>query len=78
VNQRYGRRPVVLTTNKPFGEWNEVFPNASCAVTLIDRLIHKSEVIAIDGASYRLHEAQERAAAKAKERRGRSTGKGRN
>ena len=38
-----------MTTNKPFGEWNQVFPNAACVVTLVDRLVHRSEILAIDG-----------------------------
>ncbi len=69
ITRRYqAQRPVVLTTNKPFGEWNQVFPNAACVVTLIDRLLHRSEIIALEGESYRLKEAQERAARKAKSR----------
>ena len=43
-----------MTTNKPFGQWHEVFPNASCVVSLIDRLVHRCEVVAIEGESYRL------------------------
>jgi DNA replication protein DnaC len=38
VTRRYQTRPILLTTNKVFGEWNQVFPNAACVVTLIDRL----------------------------------------
>lgn len=60
VTSRYQERSIVLTTNKPFSEWNEVFPNAACVVTLIDRLIHKAEIIQIEGESYRLKEAKER------------------
>ena len=37
INRRYERKSVVLTTNRPFKEWNEVFPNAACIVTLLDR-----------------------------------------
>lgn len=36
VNRRYERKPLILTTNRPFREWNEVFPNATCIVTLLD------------------------------------------
>jgi DNA replication protein DnaC len=54
VTQRYLQRSVVITTNKSFEEWNEVFPNAACVVTLIDRLIHKAEIATIDAESYRL------------------------
>ena len=62
ITRRYQQKPTVLTTNKPFGEWNQVFPNAACVVTLVDRLVHRSEILNIAGPSYRLKEAQERAA----------------
>lgn len=62
VNQRYEQRSTLITTNRPFSEWNEVFPNAACVVSLIDRLVHHSEIIAIEGQSYRMKEAQEQAA----------------
>jgi len=62
INQRYEQRSTLVTTNRPFGEWNEVFPNAACVVSLIDRLVHHSEVIAIEGKSYRMKEAREQAA----------------
>jgi hypothetical protein len=40
VTRRYdGPRSIVLSTNKPFAEWSEVFPHAACTVTLIDRLL---------------------------------------
>jgi DNA replication protein DnaC len=61
ITRRYEEKTIVLTTNKPFSEWNEVFPNSACLVTLIDRLIHKSEIVVIEGESYRLKEARERA-----------------
>ena len=61
VTRRYeADKPIIVTTNKPFGEWGEVFPNAASVVTLVDRLIHRSEVVHIDGDSFRLREAQER------------------
>jgi DNA replication protein DnaC len=68
ITRRYQQRATVLTTNKSFGEWNEVFPNAGCVVTLVDRLVHRSEILAIAGDSYRLKEAQERAAQRASKR----------
>ena len=69
VSRRYkDKRAIVLTTNKAFNEWPEVFPNAACVVTLVDRLVHRAEVIQIEGSSYRLREAKDRAAAKAKRR----------
>lgn len=68
VTRRYQERSILLTTNKPFGEWNQVFPNAACVVTLVDRLLHRAEIVALAGKSYRLKEAQERSARKAKSR----------
>ena len=68
VTRRYDRKPTLITTNKPFAEWNEVFPSATCVVTLVDRLIHHAEIVHIEGESYRLKEAKEQAARKAKDR----------
>lgn len=64
VSRRYEHKSSVVTTNRPFAEWGQVFPNAPCVVSLIDRLIHHAEIIAIDGESYRLKEACERAEAR--------------
>jgi DNA replication protein DnaC len=64
VNRRYERKPVILTTNRPFKEWNEVFPNATCIVTLLDRLLHHADVTVIDGDSYRLRESELETAAR--------------
>lgn len=61
ITRRYEEKPIILTTNKPFPEWNQVFPSSTSVVTLIDRLIHKSEIIKIDADSFRLREARERA-----------------
>ena len=58
----------MLTTNKAFKQWNEVFPSSGCVVSLIDRLVHRAEIVTIDGESYRLKEARERAKEKAKAR----------
>jgi DNA replication protein DnaC len=68
ITWRYQACPVILSTNKPFGEWNQVFPNAGCVVTLVDRLMHKAEILTLAGKSYRLKEAQERAARNAQSR----------
>ena len=69
ITQRYQQRSTIITTNKSFEEWNDVFPNAACVVTLIDRLIHKAELIQIEGESYRLKEAKERALKRANKRK---------
>jgi len=66
ISRRYEVKPTIVTTNKTFSEWGEVFPNASCVVSLVDRLIHHSELIVLEGASYRMKEAKERAAEKKK------------
>jgi len=68
VTRRYQTRPILLTTNKAFGEWNQIFPNAACVVALIDRLLHRAEIVALEGMSYRLKEAKERTERKAKAR----------
>ncbi len=69
VRRRYEQwRAILLPTNKVFGEWGEVFPSASCVSTLIDRLLHRAEIVVLEGESYRLKEAKERAAQKAKQR----------
>ena len=68
--RRYQNRSTLITTNRPFAEWREVFPNAACVVSLIDRLIHNAEIVAIDGESYRLKEARERTELRTRQRRG--------
>lgn len=62
VSRRYQNKSTVVTTNRAFADWGEVFPNAACVVSLIDRLMHRAEVVRIDGESYRAKEAQEREA----------------
>jgi len=68
VSRRHEQRPILLTTNKPFAEWNEVFPNASSVTALVDRLLHRAEIVKIEGESYRAKEAKERATEKARQR----------
>jgi DNA replication protein DnaC len=70
VTRRYdAQKPLLLSTNKAFSEWSEVFPHAACVVTLVDRLIHRAEVVEIEAESYRLKEAKELSAARTKQRR---------
>jgi DNA replication protein DnaC len=76
VTRRYQEKSTIVSTNRAFAQWNETFPNASSVVTLVDRLIHRSEIVEIDGESYRRKEALERAETRAKERRARKRGKG--
>lgn len=58
VTRRYEQKSIVLTTNLAFRDWHTIFPNASCAVGLIDRLTHHAALIKITGESYRLREAE--------------------
>ena len=60
VTRRYESKPTIVTTNIKFEEWPKMFPNAACVVTLIDRLIHHSDIVAIDADSYRQKEAAEK------------------
>ena len=74
VTRRYDtQKPVLLSTNKAFSEWSEVFPHAACVVTLVDRLIHRAEVIDIEAESYRLKEAKELTVARTKRRSKKTT-----
>ena len=58
VSRRYEHRSILITTNLPFKRWDTIFPNASCAVALIDRLTHHAEILAIEGDSYRRRDAE--------------------
>lgn len=69
INRRYENKPTIVTTNRPFSEWGEVFPSASCVVSLVDRLIHHSEIVVLEGESYRMKEAKERAIKKKAKRK---------
>jgi DNA replication protein DnaC len=68
VNRRYERRSLIVTTNRGFKEWNEVFPNASCIVTLVDRITHHADVTKFEGESYRLRESELESAARRKKK----------
>ena len=69
ISRRYEQRSTLVTTNRPFAQWGEVFPNAACVVSMVDRLVHNAEIIAIEGESYRLKEARERSERRARSRR---------
>jgi DNA replication protein DnaC len=66
ISRRYELKPTLVTTNRPFAEWSEVFTNAACVVSIVDRLVHHSEILVIEGESYRMREAKERAGRKKK------------
>jgi DNA replication protein DnaC len=54
ASSRYERASLIVTSNKPFGRWGEVFGDDVVAAAMIDRLVHHAEVIALKGDSYRL------------------------
>ena len=60
VSQRYEKKSTCITTNKPIPDWRDIFPNATCVVSIVDRLLHHSEILTIEGDSFRLKEAMER------------------
>lgn len=66
ISQRYEKKSTFITTNKAFTEWGEIFPNAACVVSIIDRLVHHSDIVNIDADSYRLKEAKEKQQQKTK------------
>lgn len=73
VSRRYEEKSTLITTNRTFSEWSEVFPNAACVVSLVDRLVHHSEILSIEGESYRLKEAKEHQQQQAASRKKRKT-----
>ncbi|MFW5421020.1 IS21-like element helper ATPase IstB [Nocardiopsis sp. CNT-189] len=54
VSNRYERASLIVTSNKAFGRWGEVFGDDTVAAAMIDRMVHHAEVIALKGDSYRL------------------------
>lgn len=68
INRRYEHRSVVMTTNRAFKEWNQIFPHAGCIVTLLDRLTHHADITVIEGQSYRIRESEQEAAVRRKKK----------
>ena len=54
VSNRYERASMIVTSNKPFSKWGEIFGDDMAATAMIDRLIHHSEILSLKGDSYRL------------------------
>ena len=57
---RYEKRSTIMTSNKSFGQWQQIFGDAVIATAILDRLLHHCTVINIAGDSYRLKEFKER------------------
>ena len=53
INKRYEKNSTIITTNKPFSKWGELFGDNMIANAILDRLLHHSHVINITGKSYR-------------------------
>lgn len=60
MSQRYLKTSIILTTNRGVGSWGEVLGDTTVAAAMLDRLLHRSVVINLDGDSYRLREHQAR------------------
>ena len=56
VSARYERASLIVTRNKPFSAWGEIFGDEVTAVAMIDRLVHHAEILSLKGDSYRLRD----------------------
>jgi DNA replication protein DnaC len=56
INARYEKGAIILTSNRGFAEWGEIFGDRVIAAALLDRLLHHAVVVQIEGNSYRLRE----------------------
>jgi DNA replication protein DnaC len=54
VSNRYERASLIVTSNKPFSAWGEIFGEDVVAAAMIDRLVHHAEIVSLRGDSYRL------------------------
>ena len=54
VSSRYERASMIVTSNKPFSAWGEIFGDPAVATAMIDRLIHHADILSLKGDSYRL------------------------
>jgi DNA replication protein DnaC len=56
VSARYERASMIVTSNKPFSAWGEIFGDEVVAAAMIDRLVHHAEILGLKGDSYRLRD----------------------
>lgn len=56
IAERYGKGSIILTSNKSFGLWGEIFGDSVLATAILDRLLHHSSTVNIKGESYRIKE----------------------
>src|ERR1700691_1321081 len=69
ISRRYERKSLILTTNLAFADWHTIFPSATCATALVERVVHHDDIVMIDGESYRLRESHADATTRSKSRR---------
>jgi DNA replication protein DnaC len=53
ISARHERKSTVITTNRPFAQWGEIFDNTTVATAIADRLVYNSEILILEGPSYR-------------------------
>ena len=53
ISARHEKRSTIITTNRPFAQWGEIFDNTTVATAIADRLVYNSEVLILEGESYR-------------------------
>ncbi len=66
IAARYERRSLIVTANRPFGEWTSVFPDAAMTLAAVDRLVHHSSIFEMNVESYRRKVATARAPSKSR------------
>ena len=64
VARRYENKSLILTTNLAFSDWPSIFPSATSATALIDRLVHHATIVPLEGHSYRRRDAEAQARAR--------------
>jgi DNA replication protein DnaC len=53
ISSRHERKSTIITTNRPFAQWGEIFDSTTVATAIADRLVYNSEVLILEGSSYR-------------------------
>lgn len=53
ISERYERKSIAITTNAPFSEWDQVFPDKAMTVAAVDRLVHHATILEMNVQSYR-------------------------
>lgn len=70
ISRRYEKKSLVLTTNLAFIEWHTIFPTATCATALVERIVHHADIVKIEGESYRVRESERTAKERRASRKG--------